>query len=144
MRSDNLAAHVKSKHTTAPVRNTVVLEESDDALLEAAADFVQAMAAKQASKKAEKEVTTVHTLREQFPIEVFEEEKKAICARIVRASHKDTFGTEECSERCARLRPEIRCDCPGFTPPWSRLNYGRNGVFEAMYEAWLKKKAGVA
>ena len=143
IRSDHLKRHMDTHKgkTPVPVRNSVVMEESDEALLDAAADFVQAMTAKQAAKKSEKAANTVQTLRERFPVEMFIEEKKAICARIVREEHKWIRGSYECTERC--LTSRYRGTCPGVVP-WSINQYGGQREFDALYESWLKKKAGVA
>ena len=130
-----MAAHIKSKHPPVPARNTVAMEESDDALLDAAIADGKSTTVPQAAP-----VPKAQTLRERFPIEKFIEEEKAKQARFQRKFHKDTYGTEECGERCARTKPENRLDCPEFSP-WSIHIYGGKKEFDALYEYWLREKA---
>jgi hypothetical protein len=119
-------------NTPVPAHNTVVMEEADEALLDAAITVVEA-------KKAEKAANAVKTLREQFSVEMFIEEKKAIGDRIKRGEHKLVFGTEECNERCGKSFYA----CPGVTP-WSVHKYGGQQQFDALYESWFRKNTGVA
>ena len=140
IRSDHLKRHMQTHKgdTPVPVRNTVVMEESDDALLDAAIADGKSTPVPQAAP-----VPKVKTLRERFPIETFIEEKKAKCDEIKRQEHKWIWGTAACNERCAKSRH--RETCAGVSP-WSINQYGSPDTchqrFQALYEYWLKEKAG--
>ena len=144
IRSDHLKRHMETHKGNTPVslRNTVTMKEADVILLDASTNVVKAVEAKKseiAVKQAEIVAIAVQTLRERFPMEMFIEERKARCDEIKRGEHKWIWGTEECNERCVKSRN--RQTCAGVIP-WSIHEYGGQQQFDALYESWLKQKAG--
>ena len=148
MRADTLARHSKTHATAAPsapstVINTVSMEALDDLLTAASlkeADVDKRRIKEAAERAAEKErqraeiaeafrTKAIRFTKELFLKEYYEEQRKA--ARWI---HNMTYGTPDCTPKCAtRAQP-----CSPFSV--GTMDMYSESTIEGMYRSWLSTK----